>query len=112
MHPHLTTGFYCYEGSCSRKPNPKVYASQPSLRQHRVRAHGCEPPQETSIGRVLKRTHEAEAEEARKRQRLEEEERIAASRILEPEPPRPVCHQALSSQENVLIFTDGQGPSP
>lgn len=112
MIPHLTTGFYCYEGNCRRDLEPKVYTTQQSLRQHRVRAHACEPPQETSIGRVLKRTHEAEAEEARKRQRLEEEEHIAATHIPEPEPPRLVRCWASASQEIVLMFTDGQGPSP
>lgn len=90
MNPHLTTGFHCYEGDCRRKLDPKVYKTQQSLRQHCIRAHAREPPQETSAGRTLKRRHEAEAEEARKRQRLEEEEHIAASRIPEPEPPRPV----------------------
>ena len=112
MIPHLTTDFYCYEGNCHRNPEPKVYATQQSLRQHCVRAHAHEPPQETSIGRVLKRTHEAEAEEARKRQQLEEEEHIAATHIPEPEPPRPVCCWASASQENVFMFTGGQGPSP
>ena len=86
MNPNLTTGFYCYEGNCHREPNPKVYKTQQSLQQHHVQAHACEPPQETSIGRALKQTYEAEAEEVRKRQWLEEEEHIAAFHILEPEP--------------------------
>ena len=91
MNRCAATGFYCYEGNCRREPDPKLYPSQQSLRQHRVRAHAREDPQETSIGRALKRKREADAEELRKRQRLEEEERIAASHVSEPEPPCPVC---------------------
>jgi len=90
MNRHTTTGFHCYEGNCRREPNPKLYPSQQSLRQHRVRAHAHEDPQETSVGRALKRKREADAEELQKRQRLEEEH-VAVSHILEPEPPHPVC---------------------
>jgi len=91
MNRPPATGFYCYEGNCHHGPSPKLYASQQSLRQHRVKAHAHETPQETSAGRALKRKREADADELRKRQRLEEEERIAASHIPEPEPPHPVC---------------------
>ena len=83
-------GFYCYEGNCRREPNPKTYATQQSLRQHRVKAHAREDPQETSVGRALKRRRVVDAEESQKRQRLEEEERVAASCVLEAEPPHPV----------------------
>lgn len=95
MDCHGTTGIYCYEGKCHRESNRRRFPSQQSLRQHRVRAHPHENPQETSVGRALKRKHEADAEELQKRQRLEEEERIAASCALEPEPPHQVRRQAL-----------------
>lgn len=88
--PRPISGFRCYEGNCCREQNPKVYVSQQSLRQHRVRAHTRKTPQESSTARVLKRKREAEVEALQKRQRLEEEERVAASRALEPEPMRPV----------------------
>jgi len=91
MNRHAATGFYCYEGNCRHGPSPKLYTSQQSLRQHRVKAHAHEAPQETSAGMALKRKREADAEELRKRQRLEEEERVAASYISEPEPLRSVC---------------------
>ena len=91
MEPRPAEGIYCYEGNCRRESDPKVYKNPRSLRQHRVQAHAREAPQETSIGRALKRKCEAEAEESRKRQQLEEEERLAAARLLEPEPPRAVC---------------------
>ena len=91
MNRRTTTGFYCYEGDCHRGPSPKLYPSQRSLRQHRVKAHTNEAPQETSAGRALKRKREVDVEELRKRQRLEEEERVAAAHIPEPEPLRPVC---------------------
>ena len=91
MNRHTATGFYCYEGNCCHGPSPKLYASQQSLRQHRVKAHAHETPQETSAGRALKRKRKADAEELRKRQRLEEEERVAASHVLVPEPLHSVC---------------------
>ena len=65
MNPHPAEGIYCYEGNCHREPHPKVYKNPRSLRQHRVQAHAREAPQETSIGRALKRKREAEAEESR-----------------------------------------------
>jgi len=113
MNPHPNAGFYCYEGNCRRQPNPKVYGTQQSLRQHRVRAHARELPQETSIGRALKRKRDAEAEELQKRQRLEEEERVAASHVPEPEPLPQVCYLTPSQWRNTLtIFTGKQDPSP
>ena len=90
-------GFYCYEGKCQHEheQNRRRYPSQQSLRQHRVRAHPHENPEETSVGRALKRKREVDTEELRKQQRLEEEEHIAALRVLEPEPPHQVRCQAL-----------------
>jgi len=112
MNRRTTTGFPCYEGDCRREPNPKLYPSQQSVRQHRVRAHAHESPQETSVWRALKRKREADEEESRERQRLEEEERIEASRVPEPEPPRPVCCQTYSSQGIALTaFIYDQDPS-
>ena len=68
MDPHMTTGVYCYEGECRREPNPKRYKNHRSVGQHWVRAHARENPQDTSIGRALKRKHDADAEELQKRQ--------------------------------------------
>lgn len=70
-----------------------MYPSLQSLQQHRVWAHAHESPQETPIGRALKRKRKAKAEELQKRQWLEEEERIAASHVPEPELPRLVRHR-------------------
>ena len=81
--------FYCYEGKCPSEPDRKVFPSQQALRQHRVRAHRNELPQNSSVGRALKRKRVVDAEEVRKRQQLEEEERIAASYV--PEPLQVCC---------------------
>lgn len=89
-NPHTRMVFYCYEGKCPSESDRKVFPSQQALRQHRVRAHRDELPQNSSMGRTLKRKRAADAEELRKRQQLEEEERIAASYV--PEPPQ-VCRK-------------------
>ena len=95
--PSRSMVFYCYEGKCPSESDRKSFPSQQALRQHRVRVHRNELPQDSSVGRVLKRKRVVEAEELRKRQRLEEEERVAASYV--PEPPQ-VCHRTRSWQKS------------
>lgn len=85
----IASGYLCLEGDCASQPNPRKFRNQQSLRQHENKCHFNTKEEDTSIGRALalKRAHEVEAEEARKRQLLEEE---MACRTLEPEPFRPV----------------------
>jgi hypothetical protein len=82
-------GYRCFEGSCADELSPREYRNQQSLRQHQYKKHTDTKEEDTSMGRALtlKRVHEAEVEEVRKRRLLEEE---MARRTPEPEPPRPV----------------------
>ena len=85
----MMSGYRCLDGGCADQPNPWVYRNQQSLRQHQYKKHPDIKEEDTLMGRTLalKRAHEVEVEEARKRQLLEEE---IARRTPEPEPPRPV----------------------
>ena len=82
-------GYLCFEGDCANKPDWKPWTTQARLHQHQYKMHTDTREEETSMGRVLnlKREHDADVEEARKRQLLEVE---MAHRTPEPEPPCPV----------------------
>jgi hypothetical protein len=88
-------GYRCTYGDCADQPNPRLYRNQQSLRQHQYKKHGDTKEEDTLLGRALtvKRAHDADVEEARKRQLLEAE---IAHRTPEPEPPRPVRSKNLS----------------
>lgn len=79
----------CFYGDCANDPNPKKYRNQQGLRQHQYKKHPGIEEADTLLGRslALKRAHDADVEEARKRQLLETE---MARHTPEPEPPRPV----------------------
>jgi len=83
------TGYRCFEGDCASEPNPTVYRNQQGLHQLQRKKHTSTKEEDTLMGRTLtlKQTHDADVEEARKRQLLEEE---MARRTPEPEPPRQV----------------------
>jgi len=85
----ITQGYRCTEGDCASQPNPRVYPSQQSLRQHQYKKHANTREEDTLLGQALaiKRAHDVEVEETRKRRLLEAE---MARRTPEPEPPRPV----------------------
>jgi len=85
----VETGYQCFDGDCASQPNPRLYRNQQSLRQHQYKKHANTKDEDTLMGRVLalKRAHEADVEEVRKRQLLDEE---MARRTPEPEPPHPV----------------------
>lgn len=87
-------GYRCFEGSCAGELNPKVYQNQQGLRQHQRKRHIRTKEEDTSMGRTLalKRLHEAEVEETRKRRLLEEE---MDRHTPEPEPPRPVGFEVI-----------------
>jgi len=82
-------GYQCFEGDCASQLNPRLYRNQQSLRQHQYKKHADTKEEDTSLGRALtlKRAHDADVEEMRKRQLLEAE---MAHRTPEPEPPHPV----------------------
>jgi hypothetical protein len=88
------TGYRCFDEGCASKPDAKVYRNQQSLRQHQRRKHADTKAEDTLMGRTLglKREHEAEMEEARKRRQLEEE---MARCTPEPEPPCPVGFKTI-----------------
>lgn len=97
-----TTGYLCFEGDCANKPDRKSWTTQARLRQHQYKMHAGTREEETSMGRVLnlKREHDADVEEMRKRQLLEAE---MACRTPEPEPPRPV--RSITHPVDILFNT-------
>jgi hypothetical protein len=85
----MPAGYLCFEGDCTSQPNPKEYRNQQSLRQHQYKKHSDTKEEDTSLGRAfaVKRAHDADVEEARKRRLLDAE---IARRTPEPEPPQLV----------------------